>query len=448
MADGPDRRVNPGTAHCYLAPVALLNRLAAGARIRRKPTVVLHIGAPKTGTTYLQSLMRANRPGLADAGVVLPGDAWVHQVRGVRDVMGLGGDDYQRSLSAGMWPRLTDEVHDLRTGTAVISMEFMCFADETAATRIVESFPDHDVHVVLTVRDARRTIPAQWQTHCTNMGRITWARFVRGAREAITFDGEPTTGAARRFKKNQDIPRMLDVWTPLVGRGKLHVVTVPPSGGDPRLLWQRFAQVLGVDPAVCAHQPKHTNTSLGHPSAELIRRLNVRVGRVLRREYDPVIKNGLGRDTLAPVAKTELAIALHRPGLDLGATSNAHVRQAILAHRVPVIGNLTDLPDGPAGDDAPERLSRPTPEQMMRTVDVAQTGLERLREQFATHGVDLVEDDSDDSFDGEPAPDSASDEETPAATSDPGDQTEVNARIDDLAVIVRECFDLVRAAKK
>ena len=37
--------------------------------------VYLHIGLPKTGTTYLQTLMWNNREVLAGQGVLLPGDS-------------------------------------------------------------------------------------------------------------------------------------------------------------------------------------------------------------------------------------------------------------------------------------------------------------------------------------------------------------------------------------
>lgn len=35
--------------------------------------VVLHVGTPKSGTTYLQDLLHASAPSLADAGVLFPG---------------------------------------------------------------------------------------------------------------------------------------------------------------------------------------------------------------------------------------------------------------------------------------------------------------------------------------------------------------------------------------
>ena len=39
----------------------------------RRPVVFLHVGAPKSGTTFVQQVMWSNRDELARQGVLLPG---------------------------------------------------------------------------------------------------------------------------------------------------------------------------------------------------------------------------------------------------------------------------------------------------------------------------------------------------------------------------------------
>ena len=39
-------------------------------------TIVLHIGAMKTGTSYLQSVLERNKELLDDRGVLWPGTSW------------------------------------------------------------------------------------------------------------------------------------------------------------------------------------------------------------------------------------------------------------------------------------------------------------------------------------------------------------------------------------
>ena len=51
--------------------------------------VLLHVGLPKSGTSYLQKLLSANRERLRGHGVLFPGADWSDQVVAVRDVRGL-----------------------------------------------------------------------------------------------------------------------------------------------------------------------------------------------------------------------------------------------------------------------------------------------------------------------------------------------------------------------
>src|SRR6476619_6799928 len=119
---------------------------------RRRPAIYLHIGAMKTGTTFLQDLMQANRAELADAGFLFPGERWADQSLAVQDVLGFGADD-PRALAAtrGRWAAMAAEMLAHR-GASILSMEFLSFADTDAAARVLASLEEADVHVVVTVR--------------------------------------------------------------------------------------------------------------------------------------------------------------------------------------------------------------------------------------------------------------------------------------------------------
>ena len=49
--------------------------------------IVLHVGAMKSGTSYLQTLLMDNKARLAEHGVVVPGARWGDQVAGVSHVL-------------------------------------------------------------------------------------------------------------------------------------------------------------------------------------------------------------------------------------------------------------------------------------------------------------------------------------------------------------------------
>jgi hypothetical protein len=350
------------------------------------PPIFLHIGAMKTGTSYLQRLMAANRRAMADAGFRFPGRSWADHGLATRDVLApTPGGGSPHPLQGSAWQRLAEEMLAHQGAGSVLSHEFLSFATAVQARRIVDSFPGRELRVILTVRDAAAVIPAQWQTNCRNGGRLPLGTFVRGIQRAL--DGEPDAGrAARIFQRTQGLPRMLDVWVPEVGADHVHLVTVPPRGSPPDLLWHRFASVLGLDPAVGAsgfdHVDTYINTSLGFASTELLRRVNRQLGRVDKPGYNLVVKSWLARRVLGARTQLERPIQLHRSGLLTAAQWNRWVRSAIEDAGVQVVGNLEDLPTGDPGLAAPEQLPRPKRRELLDAAGTAREGLVALRASF------------------------------------------------------------------
>lgn len=338
----------------------------------------------KTGTTFLQELLMANQAALADAGYLFPGSRWADQSAAARDVLGFSTEDaVLAEKTAGMWSRIAEQMLAHRGAASIYSMEFLSFAGTSQATRIVESLAGADVHVVLTVRDAAATIPAQWQTSCRNGGKVPWGKFVRGVAPALQGQA-PKGRGARMFQRTQGIPRMLEVWTPLVGAERVHVVTVPPRGSDPMLLWRRFAGVIGVSPEVCTEIPPPSNPSLGHASAELLRRLNLRLSDLKRSDYDRVVKGPLGRTILGSRAHLETPVALNRRGKSLAARWNRKVRAALEHSGVRVVGQLSDLSGQRPDPQTPKALHRPSPRELLEAASTARIGLLALLEQTRT----------------------------------------------------------------
>ena len=342
----------------------------------RRPTIFLHIGAMKTGTTYLQDLMALNREALAEAGYLFPGERWADQSRAVRDVLGFSdADPVARAEMQGMWAKVSDEMLAHRGKASILSMEFLSFADEEQAARVAESLSRADVHVVLTVRDTASTIPAQWQTSCRNGGRIPLPKFISGVGATVRNDPHAQGRAVRMFQRTQGVVRMLDVWVPVVGADRVHVVTVPPRGSDPDLLWNRFAEVVGVRPEVCVDRAVDSNPSLGHASTELLRLVNSRLGKVSYFDYTRTVKRQLARGILVPRAPLERKVRLNRRGLAYAARWNEQIRSAIEARGVHVAGSLEELPVAGPGPDAPKALDRPSPDELLAAAATARDGL-------------------------------------------------------------------------
>jgi hypothetical protein len=236
-----------------------------------RPRVFLHIGEPKTGTTFLQHVMWRNRGELAAQGVVLPGHHPQDHYRASQDLRGISklASDPAGSWT-GEWEILARQAQQAPR-VAVISHELFSAADEGQAERAVRSLEPAEVHVVLTVRDMATLLPAEWQETVKHRNAKRWDEWL-----GDVIDRESYAADRRQwwFWRVHDTVAILGIWARYVPPERVHVITVPPPGSDSSLLWQRFAALLDVDPASVDITRARANSSLGLPEIEFLRRLN------------------------------------------------------------------------------------------------------------------------------------------------------------------------------
>jgi hypothetical protein len=238
---------------------------------RRRPTVFLHIGEPKTGTTFLQQVMWHNRDVLAAQGVVLPGHHPQDHYRATQDLRGLVKLPSDPAGSwTGEWDILARQARMAR-GTAVISHELFCAADAEQAQHAVRSLQPADVHIVVTVRDIAGLLPAEWQEsvkHRTTRGYQDWLGDV--------IDRESADPDRRQFWfwRVHDTLAILALWAAQVPADHIHVITTAPRGSSSSVLWDRFAALIGVQAGSVDLSGARANASLGLPEIEFMRRLN------------------------------------------------------------------------------------------------------------------------------------------------------------------------------
>jgi hypothetical protein len=230
--------------------------------------VFLHVGTPKTGTTFLQNVLWANKQVLEQQGVLLPLDR-------VRDHYYLSGvargpDEPLEGLPPAAyraWKRMRDELRDWELD-AVISHELfaVCSAERAAWTAGQLADVSREVHVILTARDLARQIPAEWQQTIKHGRSHRLGEFYDDLRSP-----EPTV----LFWTVQDLPDLVARWSTAVPAGRLHIVTVPPVDASRDLLWKRFSGVIGVDPESVELPDQPPNESLGVEEVETLRRVNL-----------------------------------------------------------------------------------------------------------------------------------------------------------------------------
>jgi hypothetical protein len=234
------------------------------------PQIILHIGEPKTGTTFLQQVMWRNRSELAAHGVVLPGHHQQDHFRASQDLRGIPklASDPTGSWT-GEWEILARQAQQAPR-VAVISHELFSAADAQQADRAVRSLLPAEVHIVLTVRDVATLLPAEWQETVKHRNTRGWEGWLEDV-----IDRESSDADRRQwwFWRVHDTMAILDIWSRHVPAERVHVITAAPRGSD-GLLWQRFASLLDIDPDSVDLSRARPNSSLGMPETEFLRRLN------------------------------------------------------------------------------------------------------------------------------------------------------------------------------
>ena len=324
--------------------------------------VVLHIGAMKTGTSYVQSVLGSNKDELVDTGVEFLG-GFARQTKAVRDVLRLPKDERRNRRR---WEKIARAAHDMDGHTGIVSMEFLSFA----APRHVEAFlaplEGLDVRVLLTVRDQMRVVPAQWQTYTRNLGTDDWSSYLR-AIEATPGRRTPSR-AHRTFHRAQDVATIVERWS-VPGVQGIDVVTVPPSSAPRDELWRRFAQATGVRPDIADLGEVKDNESLGYAACDWLRRANPHLDDLAPRSYRRLVRP-LARGVLAPLRDEQ-----DRPRLDERAAAwargrNQELRDLVASGRVGLVGDLDDLPVPEDLSARPGEAPAPPADQVLHCAQV------------------------------------------------------------------------------
>ena len=230
----------------------------------------MHIGEPKTGTTFLQRAMWGNRARLAAQGVLLPGYQRQDHSRASRDLR-----EAPRPASdpadpwTGEWDVLVGQALQA-PAVAVISDEVLAACNPPQADRAVRSLLPAEVHVVLTVRDFATLLPAEWQETVKCRATAGWEEWLSGVIDVRSAAANPRLSP---FWMLHDTLATLDMWSRHLPPDQVHVITMPRQG-PAGTLWARFASVLGIDPGGVDLTGVRANSSLGLGEAEFLRRMN------------------------------------------------------------------------------------------------------------------------------------------------------------------------------
>lgn len=259
--------------------------------------VILHVGTPKSGTTFLQRAMWHHHAALKDQGYRCVGarqkDAFLAaiDVRGSHEFWG-----YDEANIKGRWSAVCRQAREY-AGTSIISHEVLGAASSEQVASALAELEGVELHLVLTARDLARQVTSEWQERVKNGSARSFAKFERRLRRQMR-KGDFSAG----FWRNQDPVGILDRWAAGLPPSQVHVVVSPPSAADPTLLWRRFADAVGfdagaLDPRVSGEA---ANTTLGVAQIAVLRRVNLSLrGRIKQPEYARLVKSQFAEKLLA-----------------------------------------------------------------------------------------------------------------------------------------------------
>jgi hypothetical protein len=321
--------------------------------------VYVHIGAPKTGTTYLQDRLGRNVKELAAHDVHVPTRAplmspGTFHFRAALDLLGQdwGGPP---GHAHGSWDALVRRVRR-SGGTSIVSHEILAPAAAAPIARLKEELGagrDTEIHIVYSARDLARQAPAGWQESVKQGRRWRYGRYLSKVREGRSW-----------FARAFDLPTVLSTWGNGMSPEHVHVVTVPQAAAveaDPDLLWHRFCRAFGIDPAWAPEDSERVNTSLGSAETQVLRSLNERIGRSTRNTpgYDALILGMLADETLGGSRSRPILLPpkFHRWARERGEEWAEWLEQS----GVDVIGDATELVPEPQPEGQrfrhPDRVS-------------------------------------------------------------------------------------------
>jgi hypothetical protein len=225
--------------------------------------VFVHLGLPKTATTYLQTILWGSRDRLRAEGLLLPGAERRDHLWSSREVREDPGLRRAPDRATTAWQRLRVEIAAW-PDRALISHEFFAAASAEQAARMVAALAPARVHLVVTAREPLGLFTASWQESLKNRSTTPLDRYSR----------EVSDDPLRVWNwRTLDLRLVLERWAPTVPADRVHVL--PLDTGAPREeIWHRFGGLLGLDTTAYDLSGSFPNESMGVVEAEALRRVN------------------------------------------------------------------------------------------------------------------------------------------------------------------------------
>jgi hypothetical protein len=290
----------PGPSPCV--PPA---RAALACRVR---TLLVHVGASKTGTSALQYAFWASLPVLREAGIGVPFEGRKEHVKALLRPLGWQiSVGFTRDVRERWVEETAAVLKDTPGDRLLISNEDLAELDEPRVALFHEAAAAADLQpeIILSARDWSRQLPSEWQQFLKHRLATPYPEFLEQVRDRAD------THASRHFWQRQDFADICRRWAAGLPPERVHVVAVGSQTEDPGGVYRAFGTLLQLDPDRLRLPDHHVNASFGYTEAEVYRRLNEALGDRLPAygtEYIPSVRTPIIRGAIPREASSRITL--------------------------------------------------------------------------------------------------------------------------------------------
>lgn len=230
--------------------------------------LILHIGAPKTATSSIQSCLASNRAALAAEGILYPGTD-INHVPEFLAKLPFSAPEHMNEEAPRRWSQLVNDVAS-HPGTVVLSSEIGCAASIEQGRAILADLDVPRTRIVITLRPLVQLLPSTWQEYVKSGDTVTYSDWLEQV-----FSGPPDFSSSN-FWIGGNLSELVDRWTRIVEPDQVTIVILSPTQQD--RIYRDFETIIGLRPGMLQPLPLDlANRSLTAGESELIRRVNLRL---------------------------------------------------------------------------------------------------------------------------------------------------------------------------
>jgi hypothetical protein len=227
----------------------------------------VHVGLPKTGTTYLQETLFLSKEKLLAHGFdLIPrsrrANFWLMLV--LRDKFDPAVEPKGKANAVA---EFESELASSTAQTVVMSDERFARLSAPQVDRLAAAAPGFQLHLVITLRSISRVIPSAWQQRVKAGITLSLDQFIA---ELHAGKGQH----AKLFWAGRDLVTLLGNWAAHVPPERVHVCTMPLDRTTKPTLLERFCRAIGAPAEVMTEPEKKFNAAIGRHQTELLRLVN------------------------------------------------------------------------------------------------------------------------------------------------------------------------------